>query len=105
MIISLVDRSLPLDVTILFLISGMFFGYWEYLWTIFFIIPLYYTGKQAIVKRNLLIFCYPVAAVWAFFSLTYLFDARFGLVSLMTIPFYYIIADHFRKKSKNKKQN
>lgn len=98
--ISFVDGALPLGVTFLFLASGFLFGYWYFVWTIFFLIPLYYTGKEAIKKRNLLIFCYPVVAVWAYICCGFLFNWTCGLVFLMTIPFYYIIIDHLQKKSK-----
>lgn len=98
--ISFVDGALPLGVTFLFLASGFLFGYWYFVWTVFFLIPIYYTGKEAIKKRNMLIFCYPVVAVWAYICCGFLFNWTCGLVFLMTIPFYYIIIDHLQKKSK-----
>lgn len=98
--ISFVDGALPIGVTFLFLALGFMFGYWQFIWTIFFLIPIYYTGKEAIKKRNLLIFCYPVLAVWAYIFCGFLFNWVCGLIFLMTIPFYYIIIDHLQKKSK-----
>ncbi len=99
-IINFIDGALPVGVVFIFLALGFLTELWDILWTIFFIIPLWYTGKEAVKKHNLMIFCYPVVAVWAFCVFAILFDSSFGLVFIATIPFYYIIIDHYRKKEK-----
>lgn len=81
------------------------------MWLLFLTIPLYYTGIAAIKKRNPLIFCYPVLCVivYLFFGLT--LDAMSSWAGewwlsvawaplLMSIPIYYIVIDHYRKKNR-----
>lgn len=98
---SFIDGALPIGVTLFFLAVGMLFGGWWIIWTIFFIIPLYYTAKEAIKKRNLLIFCYPVAVVWVYLIFVLLFHEPIIMLPLfITIPVYYIVIDHFRKNRK-----
>lgn len=82
------------------------------MWLLFLTIPLYYTGIAAIKKRNPLIFCYPVLCVIVYLFFGILFDntwaggwwfsvawAPLG----MSIPIYYIVIDHYRKKNKASK--
>lgn len=98
---SFVDGALPIGVTAFFLAFGIAFGGWYIIWTIFFIIPLYYTAKEAIKKRNLMIFCYPVAVVWVYLIFVLLFHEPIIMLPLfITIPVYYIVLDHFRKNRK-----
>lgn len=97
---SFIDGALPVGVTAFFLAFGIAFGGWHIIWTFFFIIPLYYTAKEAVKKRNLLIFCYPVAVVWVYILCVFLFDPIFALPLFVTIPVYYIVIDHFRKNRK-----
>lgn len=98
---SFIDGALPIGVTLLFLAVGMLFGGWWIIWTIFFIIPLYYTAKEAIKKKNLMLFCYPVAVVWVYLIFVLLFHEPIIMLPLfITIPVYYIVLDHFRKNKK-----
>lgn len=98
---SFIDGALPIGVTLLFLAVGMLFGGWWIIWTIFFIIPLYYTAKEAIKKKNLMLFCYPVAVVWVYLIFVLLFHEPIIMLPLfITIPVYYIVIDHFRKNRK-----
>lgn len=90
--------------------SGWLSSFWYGLmWLLFLTIPLYYTLFPAIKKRNPLIFCYPVLAVIVYLGfgiLIYEFWHRLGAVWLTTmwaplglsIPLYYIIISHYRKK-------
>lgn len=98
---SFIDGALPIGVTLFFLAVGMIFGGWWIIWTIFFIIPLYYTAKEAIKKKNLMLFCYPVAVVWVYLIFVLLFHEPIIMLPLfITIPVYYIVLDHFRKNKK-----
>ncbi|MGN0585736.1 MAG: hypothetical protein ACI4JF_00500, partial [Oscillospiraceae bacterium] len=98
---SFIDGALPVGVTLFFLAFGMLFGGWYIIWTIFFIIPLYYTAKEAIKKKNLMIFCYPVAVVWVYLLVVLVFhDPIFALPLFVTVPVYYIVLDHFRRNKK-----
>lgn len=98
---SFIDGALPIGVTAFFLAFGMAFGGWRIIWTIFFIIPLYYTAKEAVKKKNLMLFCYPVAVVWVYLMFVLVFhDPIFALPLFITIPVYYIVLDHFRKNKK-----
>lgn len=82
------------------------------MWLLFLTIPLYYTGIAAIKKRNPLIFCYPVLCVIVYLFFGILFDNTwiggwwFSVAwapLAMSIPVYYIVIDHYRKKNKTAK--
>ena len=99
------DGALPIAVTFLFLLFGIFTGCWRVFWTIFLLIPLYYTGVEAVKKRNPLIFCYPALVLWFYCTVGCLFMRPsvwlYMTPLFITIPFYYIILDHIRKNKKN----
>lgn len=100
-----VDGALPIAVTFLFLTFGIFTGGWRVFWTIFLLIPLYYTGVEAVKKRNPLVFCYPALVLWFYCTAGCLFMRPsvwlYMTPLFITIPFYYIILDHIRKNKKN----
>lgn len=84
------------------------------MWLLFLTIPLYYTGIAAIKKRNPLIFCYPVLCVIVYLFFGILLDGMSGWAGgwwfsvawaplAMSIPVYYIVIDHYRKKNKASK--
>lgn len=99
------DGALPIAVTFLFLTFGIFTGGWRVFWTIFLLIPLYYTGVEAVKKRNPLVFCYPALVLWFYCTAGCLFMRPsvwlYMTPLFITIPFYYIILDHIRKNKKN----
>lgn len=79
-------------------------------WLLFLTIPLYYTGISALRKRNPLIFCYPVLCVIIYIGFGILFDYMGGWLAelwlgiawapiFLSIPVYYIVITHFRKKN------
>lgn len=72
----------------------------EITWMIFLTIPLYYTGKIAIRKRNPLIFAYPVLVVMYYIFMSFLFNNfTFFLSSFLTIPMYYTIFPAIKRKN------
>ncbi|MCM1328487.1 MAG: helix-turn-helix domain-containing protein [Ruminococcus sp.] len=85
--------------------------YWySIMWLLFLTIPLFYTGIVAFRRRNPLIFCYPVlcAVVYLFFGLILeiVFNSEWWLAVAwaplaLSIPIYYIVIDHYRKKRNN----
>lgn len=81
------------------------------MWLLFLTIPLYYTGIAAIKKRNPLIFCYPVLCVIVYLFFGIFLDGMSGWAGewwfsvawaplLFSIPVYYIVIDHYRKKNR-----
>ena len=98
------DGSVPIAVTFIFLVLGLLTRQWQIMWTIFFFIPIYYTGMEAIKKRNPLVFAYPVLVAWFYCTVGCFFMRPsvwvFMLPVFVTIPFYYIILDHIRKNKK-----
>ena len=78
-------------------------GGWALSWIIFTTLPLYYSIVEAIYKRKLSSFAYPVLT-----ASTYLFvGLYFGCwhpswIIFLTIPLYYFIAGLFDKNSKSK---
>ena len=98
-----IDGALPVGITFFFLATGLLIGGWKYLWTIFFLVPLYYTTKEAVIKRNLSIFCYPVLVAWVYVALGFIMNNWIiGIPIFATIPFFYIVSEHFRKKHADK---
>ena len=87
-----------------------FASFWySIMWLLFLTIPLYYTGIAALRKRNPLIFCYPVLCAIVYIGFGILFDYFGGRLGefwfsiawapiVLSIPVYYIVITHFRKK-------
>lgn len=105
---TLLDKTLPIFVT------GFFFlmcaiGLAHPGWTVFLLIPLYYTTIEAIRKRNPMIFCYPVLCAFVYFTIGGLLDHTFrswsdtwyGLMWLifLTIPLYYTAYPAIKKRN------
>ena len=88
---------------------GLASFWYSIMWLLFLTIPLYYTGIAALRKRNPLIFCYPVLCVIVYIGFGIFFDALGGRLGefwfstawaplVLSIPVYYIVITHFRKK-------
>ncbi len=105
---TLLDKTLPIFIT------GFFFlmctiGLAHPGWTVFLLIPLYYTGKEAIRKRNPMIFCYPVFCAFVYFTIGGFLDhlwngaaeAWYSLMWLLflTIPLYYTVFPAIKKRN------
>lgn len=83
--------------------------WYSIMWLLFLTIPLYYTGIAALKKRNPLIFCYPVLCAIVYIGFGIFFDFLGGRLGefwfsiawaplVLSIPVYYIVITHFRKK-------
>lgn len=105
---TLLDKTLPIFIT------GFFFlmcaiGLAHPGWTVFLLIPLYYTTIEAIRKRNPMIFCYPVLCAFVYFSIGGLLDHVFSALSdnwygimwllFLTIPLYYTAYPAIKKRN------
>lgn len=93
------------DKLFCFLILGVFFscvgvGLAHPGWVLFLLIPFYYTTKNALRKRNLLLFCYPLLCAIIYFGIGGFLDTVFwGSLAVywyeimwlifLTIPLYY----------------
>lgn len=92
-------------IVIAYLLFGSIYGNWHPLWIIFLYIPVINSILDAIVKKRITEFCYPVLATIIFLVLG--FD--FGLwyicwISFVTIPLFYAIfnpIDKYVLKTKN----
>lgn len=82
------------------------FGGWATSWLWFLTIPMYYTAVDAIFKKKISHFAYPVFVVWlfCFFGMTCGLWHPLWLLFL-TIPLYYYIAGLIDKKSENVEEN
>lgn len=110
---TLLDKLFPLLMAIAFCLS-IPMGLAHIGWIAFLFIPMYYTTKEAIKKRNPLIFCYPVLCVIVYVGVGLVLEdiAIFGWLANMwwstmwmlfiTIPIYYIVFEHLHEKKKNK---
>ncbi len=105
---TLLDKIFPIIITFAFLCScGINLAHPG--WTLFLLIPLYYTGKEALRKRNPLIFCYPVFCAFVYFLIGGFFDVFFGWFSeywygfmwllFLTIPLYYTLFPAIRRRN------
>jgi transcriptional regulator with XRE-family HTH domain len=98
---SLFYKTFPLIMTTLFFVFGAMGGF-EWSWLFFLLIPIYYTLIEAVEKGDLRRFAYPVAVVFGFMVSGFLFN-NWGPAAFMflTIPFYYILADHLKTKKED----
>ncbi len=96
--LSLFDKTFPLMIILLFaLMTGI--GLADPGWTVFLLLPLYYTFKSAVKKKSPMIFCYPVLCAFIYFFIGGLIgqfrprwqDEWYGFMWLifLTIPLYY----------------
>lgn len=105
---TLLDKTLPIFIT------GFFFlmcaiGLAHPGWTVFLLIPLYYTTVEAIRKRNPMIFCYPVLCAFVYFTMGGLLEHTFRGMSddwyelmwllFLTIPLYYTLYPAIKKRN------
>ncbi len=105
---TLLDKTLPIFVTGFFFLTCTI-GLAHPGWTVFLLIPLYYTGKEALRKRNPMIFCYPVLCAFVYFTIggfrdhlwNGLAEAWYSLMWLLflTIPLYYTIYPAIKKRN------
>ncbi len=108
---TLLDKLFPLLMVIVFCLS-IPMGLAHLGWLAFLFIPMYYTTKEAIKKRNPLIFCYPVLCVIVYVGVGLILDDIWAWLAGMwwgtmwmlfvTIPIYYIVFAHLHEKKKNK---
>lgn len=110
---TLLDKLFPLLMAIVFCLS-IPMGLAHLGWIAFLFIPMYYTTKEAIKKREPLIFCYPVFCVIAYVGGGLILEdidifgwlANFWWSTMwmlfVTIPIYYIVFAHLHEKKKNK---
>ncbi|MEZ3453868.1 MAG: helix-turn-helix domain-containing protein [Oscillospiraceae bacterium] len=105
---TLLDKTLPIFITGFFFLTCTI-GLAHPGWTVFLLIPLYYTGKEALRKRNPMIFCYPVLCAFVYFTIGGFLDhlwrgaaeAWYSLMWLLflTIPLYYTIYPAIKKRN------
>lgn len=105
---TLLDKLFPLIVTCLFFCT-IPLNLAHPGWTLFLLIPLYYTSKEALKKRNPMIFCYPVFCVWLYCGIGGLFDVFLPFLSntwygfmwliFLTIPLYYTAYPAIKKRN------
>ena len=107
---TLLDKLFPLLMAIVFCLS-IPMGLAHIGWIAFLFIPMYYTTKEALKKREPLIFCYPVFCVIVYVGGGLLLSDWWMLGNLwwstmwmlfVTIPIYYIVFAHLHEKKKNK---
>ena len=107
---TLLDKLFPLLMAIVFCLS-IPMGLAHLGWIAFLFIPMYYTTKEAIKKREPLIFCYPVFCVIVYVGGGLILSDWWMLGNIwwstmwmlfVTIPIYYIVFAHLHEKKKNK---
>ncbi len=106
--LSLLDKTFPLMIGLLFAAMAII-GLAHPGWTVFMLIPLYYTFMSAVKNKNPMIFCYPVLCAFFYFFIGGMIDNFFrslqddwyGFMWLvfLTIPLYY--TGYFAVKKRN----
>lgn len=105
---TLFDKLFPIIIVSLFLCTcGMGIPHWG--WVLFLLIPLYYTTKEALRKRNIMLFCYPLLCAVIYFGVGMpLMDIAYHFGSIwmetmwllfLTIPLYYTGIVAVRKRN------
>ena len=105
---TLLDKTLPIFITgFFFLMCAIDLAHPG--WTVFLLIPLYYTGIEAVRKRNPMIFCYPVLCAYVYFTIGGLLEHTFRYWSdnwyelmwllFLTIPLYYTLYPAIKKRN------
>lgn len=92
------DFPFALLATISYLLLGFIGGYWHPGWIVFMLIPVVHSAIEAIEKRNLSCFAYPVfiSALYVFLGCVYSLWNPYWVLFL-TIPFFYWIANSIKK--------
>jgi len=96
--LAIVGGSASLIITMIYLIVGFCFNLWHPTWILFMLIPVVATFADAIVKKDVKHFAYPVlvAAIYVLIGfLTGLWHPCWAI--FLTIPVYYIIIDAVNK--------
>lgn len=90
----------PVVITIVYLLLGFLTPRgWELGWTLYVLIPVYYTLVESIKERKMSEFAYPVFLTFIFLLLGMHFQIWHPLwVIYLTIPVYYGIADYVDKE-------
>lgn len=103
---TLLDKTLPIFITgFFFLMCAIDLAHPG--WTVFLLIPLYYTGIEAVRKRNPMIFCYPVLCAYVYFTIGGLLEHTFWSENwyelmwllFLTIPLYYTLYPAIKKRN------
>ncbi len=101
-------NSVPFAIiaTVAYLLLGFFVdGGWEIGWTVFVLIPVYYSITDCIRKKSVSCFNYPVFVTFIFL----LFGMLYGIwhplwIIYLTIPIYYPIASVIDKSVRSKNE-
>ena len=97
-ILAIVGGSASLIITLIYLIVGFCFDLWHPTWILFMMIPVVASFADAIVKKDVKHFAYPVLVAAIYVLTGLLTDLWHPLwVLFLTIPVYYIIIDAVNK--------
>ncbi len=97
-ILAIVGGSASLIITMIYLIVGFCFDLWHPTWILFMMIPVVASFADAIVKKDVKHFAYPVLVAAIYVLTGLLTDLWHPLwVLFLTIPVYYIIIDAVNK--------
>ena len=99
--IVLLNTLFPTVSAVVYVCLGVFMKIWHPTWLIFFLIPLYYSLFEAIEKKNMNYFAYPVLAVGVYLLIGFIQPDYFRTcwVLILTIPIYYFISIALKKQS------
>lgn len=94
LILSIIGGSSAIVATIIYFILGFCFNLWHPAWIVFMLIPVVSSFADAIVKKKLKHFAYPVLVATIYFLVGFITNLWHPLwVLFLTIPLYYIVLD------------
>ncbi len=95
----------PIIATVAFLAIGLLSGGWDWAWTLFMTIPLYYSLLDSIRHRRCTEFAYPVLTAFLYCLLGMLLSWWHpGWIIFVTIPVYYPIAEAIDRYNKDRRR-
>ena len=96
--LKVINTSFPIICVIIFFILGSFFSVWHPAWTVFLLIPCWYSLVDAIRRKNPSDFAYPVFVTFVYLLVCSIWHVWHPFwIIFITIPLYYTICDQIKK--------
>lgn len=86
-----------------YLLLGIFYHEWLRGLVFFLLIPVFTTIVEAINRRDITRFAYPVLVTFIFLVLGVFYGNWMGWIAFLTIPIYYVLANYFKSLARHRK--
>ncbi len=96
--LKIMNSSFPIICVIIFFIIGSCFHIWHPTWTVFLLIPCYYSLVDAIRHKKASDFAYPVFITFIYLLVCSIWHVWHPFwIIYITVPIYYTICDQLKK--------